>query len=88
VNASPGARRFPTRWLISKIRVAVFQFVVDLAEIKDLMELASPPNVRVPPCLHDGARGHCVEAEGFGLSLGALGRLAQDEEPGLRRGDA
>jgi hypothetical protein len=32
-------------------------------------------------------RRHRVEAEGLALSLDALARLAQDEKPGLCRGD-
>ena len=34
--------------------------------------------------LQDGAGRHCVEAEGFVLSLRPLAGLAQDEEPGMR----
>jgi hypothetical protein len=33
------------------------------------------------PCLQDGARRHCLEAQGFRLPFWPLARLAQDEEP-------
>ena len=43
---------------------------------------------RVRARLQDGTRRHCVEAQGLGLSFGALARLAQDEEPGGSGGEA
>jgi hypothetical protein len=42
----------------------------------------------LPPCLQDGAGRHRVEAEGLALPLGALARLAQDEEPERAGSDA
>jgi hypothetical protein len=38
--------------------------------------------------LQDGAGRHRIEAEGLGLPFWPLARLAQDEEPGLRCGEA
>jgi ATP dependent DNA ligase domain len=43
---------------------------------------------RLRACLQDGARRYRLEAQGLALSLGSLARLAQDEEPGLRRREA
>ena len=43
---------------------------------------------RLPPRLQDGARRHRVEAQGLALPLRPLARLAQDEEPGVRGGEA
>jgi hypothetical protein len=42
---------------------------------------------RLRPCLQDEARRHRVEAQGLALSLGALARLAQNEEPGSASGE-
>jgi hypothetical protein len=38
-------------------------------------------DLRVRPCLQDGARRHRVETEGLGVPFGTLAWLAQNEEP-------
>jgi len=43
---------------------------------------------RVRPCLPDGARGDRVEAKGLAIQIRPLARLAQDEESGVRSGEA
>jgi hypothetical protein len=43
---------------------------------------------RFRPCLQDGARRHRVKAEGLDVSLRALARLADDEEPSGSGGEA
>ena len=43
---------------------------------------------RLPSRLQARARGHRVQAQGLALPLRALARLAQDEGPGVRGGEA